>query len=719
MYSVANAVRRKISDTQASKGGRLVIGNGTTIQPSTRICYNCCPEGNELPIELFITAPCCGHKMCCDCKRRERTRGEEMCGECLTPFPHGENRAVIWIMNLMNGEGNFGQRENRFFLLGRTYIRGQFTYVDEMECVPMYESLRQQATDAMHCALLQPDIEEGIRYLEVAAEMDSIPSMLYLADVYSEYFSFSPGSMDKKKAEYWYTRALGKGNTLFPLAFTRFGLFLLREGRFKEAKAVLRVAAEYNHAEGQVEYAKCLLNEAERERLSLWHYASSIVSKYDNQHASKMEAIKWLCKACQNGHYFPSYILLAKLLIEIAEKNNGGRADCVGRSPIPRAFQMLELAERHSGTFRRRSINDREKTLQEIQDILDQYEFTRTQCANCGQPNTEMNPLIACSTCRVVHYCSKLCLKRHYRDGHRIDCCSQRLLFRYDLIEKHFGYRVDDTHENGATGNVVDGDHDGQHDAGKTLSRLVEDVTDEVHFGEDEDYDSERLAQQMQKTRRNLEQYVAQFSDSVTDTANTKIPLRQRIKLLVDGNYISPELTSAMDMIRTLGNEAAHQLEVKSGRLDYKKCREAVLDFLTHIKTHDATRDVRETVKLIHEADGVGVVVAAPTDGINLATKTVSTIHSEVANTERAGTIRDTDNNATAAAPPPPPPPVSFDQPSNDLSNTYKECSICVVSRGKSDYSANQWKKRFGESRRCKQCLAQPTVKKTNGTSVK
>lgn len=637
---IVNTVRRK---KEAAKGGRLVLGKTTTIQPLTRKCFNCSPEeGNELPIEMFTRAPCCGHKMCYDCKRQERARGEEMCGECWTPFPPGENRATIWIRNLMNSGDNFGQRAFRFYLLGRIYIHGQCSYVDEIECVPMYEPLSPDATNSLLSIMLSPDIEQGIGYLTIAAELEFVPAMLYLADVYSEYFSSSPGSHDKKKAEYWYTRALGKGSTIHPLAFTRYGLFLIREGRFKEARAIFQVAAEYGHARGQFEYAKCLLNGTERERLWLFHCITNIVSNDDHKQDIKMEAIQWLCKASQNGHYFPSYILLAKVIIEIAEKNNAGRADCVGRSPIPRAFQTLELAKSDRGVFRRRSINDREKTLKEIEDIFDQYEFTSTQCANCGQPDTEVNPLFACHTCRVVRYCSKLCQKKHYRDGHRIDCCSQRSLFRFDLIEKSLRYQANDISGNEVKGDAIGGEYDGENNANKTLSRLVDDVTDEVYFGEDEDYDSERLAQLMLKMRRNLEKYIAQFVD-VTHAANRKIPLTQRIKSLVNEKDVPTELVSAMEMIRQFGNEAAHQMETNSAQLDHDKCKEAVLAFLTHKKTFD-----EKMLEQSYNSNGTeklydSPATTAPTSMATPPTETTSAGHPEDTIEDRADLMPDTD----------------------------------------------------------------------------
>ena len=71
-----------------------------------------------------------------------------------------------------------------------------------------------------------PDIDRGIFFPERSACERYVPAMIALGDVYAMH------NLDPEKAEEWYTKALGQGKQLSPIAFTRFGLFLQsRSGR--------------------------------------------------------------------------------------------------------------------------------------------------------------------------------------------------------------------------------------------------------------------------------------------------------------------------------------------------------------------------------------------------------------------------------------------------------------------------------------------------------
>eukprot|EP00956_Cyclotella_meneghiniana_P028434 scaffold66098_cov81-Cyclotella_meneghiniana.AAC.1 len=75
-----------------------------------------------------------------------------------------------------------------------------------------------------------PDIDRGIFFLERSTCERYVPTMIALGDVYVMH------KLDPKKAEEWYTKALGQGKQLSPIAFTLFGLFLQScSGRATEA----------------------------------------------------------------------------------------------------------------------------------------------------------------------------------------------------------------------------------------------------------------------------------------------------------------------------------------------------------------------------------------------------------------------------------------------------------------------------------------------------
>ncbi|KAL3909359.1 MAG: hypothetical protein SGILL_008117, partial [Bacillariaceae sp.] len=113
-----------------------------------------------------------------------------------------------------------------------------------------------------------------------------------------------------------------------------------------------------------------------------------------------------------------------------------------------------------------------------------------------------------------------------------------------------------------------------------SLARLVDDATDSIRAGQDEDYDSERLAQLMLKMRRNVELYIARTGLAV----DTKVPLKTRIQKFAIASAAPKNFIDAMESIRELGNTAAHQLEIEGcEELDQLACREAVSTFISQM----------------------------------------------------------------------------------------------------------------------------------------
>jgi hypothetical protein len=424
-----------------------------------------------------------------------------------------------------------------------------------------------------------PNVQQGVKYLRVAAEMGVIMAMLDLAEVYATDFPNDPFQKDKQKAEYWFRRALGEGNTLFPLAFTRYGIFLKFEGRSEESKNMFHVASQLGHARGRYEYAAHLLEGL----ASSFTSGTTAASKADASFRScenaadsdptnisyndTTEAIKSLCKASKEGYYVPSYIILAQTIIETAEKAYG-TAQRVGLSPLPRALQILALVEQ--GGY-----GCTEDVKAQAKEMLDRYNC-KHQCSNCGAQGTEDNPLASCAGCGVVAYCSRICQRRNFRDGHKFDCCPLDRLFDFHLIKPTLPWAKEPGWKKGQL--IIP---PLQASESRSLMQMVEDDTDEV-YGEDElDYDEHMLVQLMLRMRNNLERYLNRIVAEQACEASVVVSLQlvKRIDWFGKNDpFATNEFVAAMHVIRKLGNTAAHRTphDTRPTLLDQQACQEAM-----------------------------------------------------------------------------------------------------------------------------------------------
>lgn len=322
-----------------------------------------------------------------------------------------------------------------------------------------------------------PNIQRGVEYLKCSAENGVISAMLDLADTYSTTFYNDPFEKDKEKAEYWFRRALGQGNKIFPLAFTRYGQFLVSEGRYSEARNLFEVAATYGHARGQYELARLVLDDV------LGESSISGQGKSASHNDDISKAIEWLCKASEKGFYIPSYILLAKTLIEISEKAYG-RATIVGRSPLPRAIQILLFVK--DGCY-----GNSADAEQQANELLERYDC-HGECYNCGMNGSGNNPLMACAGCGVVSFCSRVCQRRCFRDGHRYDCCPRNRLFDFHLIKLSLPWVKEVIGQEDRESLPMLVSHEKP-----TLMEMVEDDTDEIYGEEELEYDEHITVQLM------------------------------------------------------------------------------------------------------------------------------------------------------------------------------------------------------------------------------
>ncbi|KAK1746115.1 hypothetical protein QTG54_002722 [Skeletonema marinoi] len=422
-----------------------------------------------------------------------------------------------------------------------------------------------------------PNVKRGVVYLEEAAKHEVIGAMLDLADVYCTDFSNDEFQKSEEKAEEWYTKALGHHGTLFPLAFTRYGDFLMWQQRSTEARDMYRVAAEFGHARGQYEYAACLISSASSADISSEGLIGDAMSYEDTME----EALQYLCKASEKGFYSPSYTAFAKVLAELAEKAHG-TVFSVGRSPIPRVAQILNVA---MDTTRPRYGSSQEWE-DETSKLLEHYECRKNQCSSCGQEESEARPLRLCGTCHSVAYCSKVCQKRDYRDGHKFDCCPRQELFnfqslRYALpwVSKDGWKKIgQDLPQLSSTGE-------------RSLMKMIEDDTDELYGEDDQDVDEAVLVNFMFRMRKNLETYLHQELNLQVAKSPKMQTLKSKIDMFSKNLQDFPgreDFISAMHQVRILGNDAAHTSDSK---LVQAECEQAVYDYRSQKDKYEQYRE--------------------------------------------------------------------------------------------------------------------------------
>ena len=54
-----------------------------------------------------------------------------------------------------------------------------------------------------------------------------------------------------------------------------------------------------------------------------------------------------------------------------------------------------------------------------LMEVVESYAV----CQNCGEA---LKPLLMCSACHKVKYCSRTCQKRHWKEGHKYECCEAK-----------------------------------------------------------------------------------------------------------------------------------------------------------------------------------------------------------------------------------------------------------------------------------------------------
>lgn len=558
-------------------GLRATFGASAKPIPSTRLCFYCCSEGREHPLEHFLRYPCCGNYICKACIKL----GD--CGECLTQLPVGNFYALQWIDANTNSTRLSWESDRRQHLISRLYIRGIHTFLDELILMPEY-SYKKNDSSQILALLNPPNVQGGVEILENATKNnESIAMMLDLADAYCTIFNNDSFRPNLNKAEEWYIKALGKNESYSPMAFTHYGDFLMDNGRYDEAKSVYSVAAFGGHPRGEYEYAKFLLNETS-------------TKEYDHENTEK--ALTVLCRSSKRGFHVPSYTLLVKTLVKTFETQYG-TVYVTGKSPLPRILQILRLALRseHFYGFSDHSI-ERRQWEKETLDLLKMYEESLTKCSKCGQKGTEENPLRFCEGCdKSVAYCSNICQRRDFRDGHKFDCCSPKYLFDFELLRLTLPWvstRGSKRHENDPLPRL-------SSTTGRSLLQMVEDDTDEIYGEKDQDYDEAVLHNMMFRMRKNLETYLSkELNDFSYKNLHGKIV---DFGKKYEANYSEcKKFVEAMYNIKELGNTAVHYNDSsEEEKITKMKC-ENVVQWYRYEK--EQFEKFKEQAKLFSNAQG-------------------------------------------------------------------------------------------------------------------
>lgn len=565
------------ADTVPDDGYKVHIDMNTAIKPTQRYCYYCCKEGKLHPIEHFTQYPCCGYMICLECIKMPQN--SKWCGECLTSIPFGQDvHATSWLANRKSYN-----RDHFDYYMARIFIRGTWTFVDELMTESIYG---RKEPPSIHLALSNPpDVATGVALMSQLAEKGSLCAMLNVAEAYCSSFHNDPFEKDTKLAEHWFLRALGDRRAISPLAFTRYGQFLKNETRFKDALPMFEVAAKYGHVRGQYEYAEMVLGEE-----IIYDNGMNCTTK-----EKKMKAIEWLCEACETGFCIPAFVLLAQTLLAIAEELHG-RADITGHSPLPRVIQILRTIESTCNMNYCESYKEQIFFTNETEKILKRFQID--YCFNCGSSGTEKYALRLCDRCGVAKYCSKVCQKRHFRDGHKYDCCDQRNLFDFHDIKTMLPWTRHGTSAGPKLPMLRANDI-----TERSLLQMVEDDTDEIYGEDNVDYDEDMLARLMLQMRKNVEIFLTQNLSMSTDglnkegnegemlnSATIKSNLQRKIYAFSQMKHVSEDFVEALHRIREYGNIAAHSRE----KLDQKLCEKAVRSYRQHKEKYEIlrTRDI-------------------------------------------------------------------------------------------------------------------------------
>jgi len=182
----------------------------------------------------------------------------------------------------------------------------------------------------------------------------------------------------------------------------------------------------------------------------------------------------------------------------------------------------------------------------------------------------------------VTMYCSKICQRKDYREGHKFDCCDREGLFDFHSIKMKLPWVSSQDYQEGKALPML------QTTSKKTLSEMVDDDTDEIYGEEELDYDEFLLSQLMLRMRKNLETYL----DRALGNQDTNSNLDKNIKAFIAQETDVIEAWSfveAMQKIRKLGNDAAHR-SPDDPKPNQQECEEAVRDFRKQKQDYEIAR---------------------------------------------------------------------------------------------------------------------------------
>jgi TPR repeat protein len=122
------------------------------------------------------------------------------------------------------------------------------------------------------------------------------------------------------------------------------------------------------------------------------------------------QALYWHTKAGEQENITAMHNAGANLMALAQEKY--GSVEITGKCPVPLALKWARRAATLGDVDSLRMVAQLEQLLSKA-------------CASCHKPQTAMpnRALLRCTKCKAMRYCSKECQVKHWKDGHKIDCC--------------------------------------------------------------------------------------------------------------------------------------------------------------------------------------------------------------------------------------------------------------------------------------------------------
>jgi TPR repeat protein len=321
--------------------------------------------------------------------------GKVECPKCLKQMQSGELETLHeW---LMNNDEDYEQLD----------VDGKTRKVSEL----MHKSRNEgKAFQCVFCQQPTPaSVTEYREHLEQAAQLGRAWAQNELSE-----FLYKEGKEDEGLE--WLHKAVAQE---YAPAQHMLGVRLSKQDP-NESLRLLKTAACKGDAFAQCIYGNEILEQNEEEAIiMLTLSALRGVALAEREMARKFGGMKqpneietgiyWYERAAVHGDAL-SQNQLAMLLITGAE-NIFGSCGYPGYSPVPQAYRWVC-----------RSLRGGYQHASETSQLFER--MFCSSCAVCQRPQQFSSAkFLRCAKCKAWAYCSKTCQTKHWRDGHKLDCC--------------------------------------------------------------------------------------------------------------------------------------------------------------------------------------------------------------------------------------------------------------------------------------------------------